>query len=94
MSDGQVIVPTGPGKGQEKTMMEALQAVIGEMRGHSRDLRDTQEPEQAELLERYVTALELIWQQNFRGTIVGPGLPEELRRLAQKYHLALPQKRT
>jgi hypothetical protein len=72
--------------------MEALQAVIAEMRGHARDLCDNGELEQAELLERYGTAFELIWQQSFQRRLYGVWLPEELNRAANKYHLALPQR--
>lgn len=86
----EVTIPIGPGKGQVKPVMEALQMVIMEMRGHVNDLRDSGEEARAELLECYTTALELIWQEGMDQISYGVGMPARLIRLAKKYHLVLP----
>jgi len=86
----EITVPIGPGKGRFKPMVEALQSLMWEMRGHVRDLRDSGEIDQADLLERYEAAIELIWEQIVIKPTTGTGLPDELVRKAQKYHLALP----
>ena len=85
-----ITVPIGPGKGQIKPTLEALLAVVWEMRGHVRDLRDNGQAEQADLLEKYETACELIFQQNTFSLISGLGLPDDLVSKARKHHLAMP----
>lgn len=85
-----VTIPIGPGKGQVKPVMEALQMLVMEMRGHVADLRDSGEEARAELLETYATALDLIWQQGVDQLAYGVGFSARLIKLARKYHLALP----
>jgi len=60
------------------------------MRMHVRDLHDCGEFDRADLLDTYLTALELVWQQNHASPISGIGLPDDLLGKAQKYHLAIP----
>ncbi|MDD5368841.1 MAG: hypothetical protein PHQ40_20650 [Anaerolineaceae bacterium] len=90
MTKDRVIVPIGPGRGQEKPLMDAWQAVILEMRGHVRDLRDSGEEDQAALVERYAVAFDLIWQQSYQRSLFGVGIQDDLARLARQYRLSVP----
>lgn len=84
-----VTIPIGPGKGQDKPLPEALLALAAALRGHVRDLRDLGQPEQAELLEQYLIALELINWQLPDYAVYGARLPNDLIQQANKYHLAI-----
>ena len=85
-----ITIPIGPGRGKPKPLDEALQSLSGEMRSHVRDLRDSGQAEQAEILERYLAALDVIYWQLPDGSIVGTGLPANVLRLAKKYNLEVP----
>ncbi len=85
-----ITIPIGPGRGKPKPLDEALQSLIGEMRAHVRDLRDSDQAEQAEILERYLAALDVIYWQLPDGSIVGTGLQANVLRLAKKHNLEVP----
>ena len=83
-------IPIGPGKGRERPLDEALQSLIGEMGSHIRDLREMKQVDQADELEKYMTALEVIYWQIADGAIFGTGIPGDVTKRADKYHLARP----
>lgn len=85
-------VPVGPGRGQKRSLMESIRTLSSEMKGHVRDLRGIGDGEGAELLERYVAALEIILFQITPRYMFGTGQQTELARLAKKYRLDMPQK--
>lgn len=56
----ETTAPIGPGKGQVKPLVEALQSIIQKIRGHIHGLRDSGEAEAAKIFGLYETAMELI----------------------------------
>jgi hypothetical protein len=83
-------LPIGPGRGESGTVQDAVFSLMSEMRGHTRDLKDSGEETQAELLDKYVTALWIIHYQISERYMFGIGLPSEMVQKAIHYRLDLP----